>query len=277
MNEIQNVQRQLLKEFIAICEKHGLRYYLFGGSCLGAIRHQGFIPWDDDLDVAMPRPDFNKLIELTKEFKDPFFLQSVYSDKRYSYPYAKLRNSNTCFKEVLFAYTNINHGIWMDIFPLDGMSRKPGATKVKSFKPHFLWFRWYFSYFSGMLHKPRFNQHFLIDILTNLVAILFFPFGIFNWNSKSISKSIQKIPYEKATLVGPYLTMYLNREALPPSVFGDGVIAKFEGLEVKVPSDYHRYLTHIFGDYMKLPPIEKQMGHHYHVGVSTTTSYHNFK
>jgi lipopolysaccharide cholinephosphotransferase len=277
MNEIQNVQRQLLKEFIAICEKHGLRYYLFGGSCLGAIRHQGFIPWDDDLDIAMPRPDFNRLIALTKEFKEPFFLQSVYSDNRYSYPYAKLRNSDTCFKEAVFAFTNMNHGIWIDIFPLDGMSKKPNATNVKSIKPYFLWFRWYFSYLSAMLHKPRFDKHFFLDIITNLISIIFFPFGILNWNSKSISKSIQKIPYEEASLVGPYLTMYFNREALPSSVFGEGVIAKFEGLEVKVPADYHRYLTHIFGDYMKLPPKEKQMGHHYHVGVSATTSYRDYK
>jgi len=277
MNEIQAVQRDLLIRFMAVCQKHGLRYYLFGGSCLGAVRHQGFIPWDDDLDVAMPRPDFNKLMAVADEFPQPYFLQNVHTDKRYSYPYAKLRNSSTCFREAVFGPVNMNHGVWIDIFPLDGMTTKNGATEVKGIKPYFLWFRWYFSYLANLIHKPRLDRRFLPDILVDLVAMIFFPFGILNWNAKCISRSCQRIPFDKATLVGPYLTMYFNREALPFEVFGDGIDAQFEGLTVKVPADYDRYLSHIFGNYMKLPPLEKQKGHHYHVGVSASVSYKDFK
>lgn len=277
MNEIQTVQLDLLRRFIDVCNDHHLRYYLFGGSCLGAIRHQGFIPWDDDLDVAMPRPDFEKLLALKHEFKDQYFLQSVYTDKRYSYPYAKLRNSDTCFKETVFATTNMNHGIWIDIFPLDGMTRKTGATSVKSLKPYWLWFRWYFSYLANLLHKPRLDRRFFTDILIDIVAILFFPFGIANWNAKSIDRSVKRIPYQEASLVGPYLTMYFNKEAMPPSVFGDGVDAMFENMKVKVPANYDTYLKNIYHDYMKLPPTSKQVGHHYHVGVSATKSYKYFK
>ncbi len=276
MNEIQAIQKELLVQFVNVCEKHHLRYYLFGGTCLGAIRHQGFIPWDDDLDVAMPRPDFNRLVALQNEFNAPYFLQTVRSDRRYSYSFAKLRHSGTCFKETAFAVTNMNHGIWIDIFPLEGMSRKPGATQVKSMKPYWMWFRWYFSYLANWLHKPRLDRRFFIDILTNLVALVFFPFGIANWNARSIDRSAQRIPYEEASLVGPYLTMYFNREALPPAVFGEGSIVKFEGLDVKVPADYDRYLRHIFGNYMKWPPKEKQVGHHYHTCVSVTKSYKEF-
>ena len=277
MNEIQKVQLDLLKQFIALCEKHGLRYYLFGGSCLGAVRHQGFIPWDDDLDVAMPRPDFNKLVALAKQFNEPYFLQTVTTDKRYSYPYAKLRNSNTSFFEMAFAQTNMNHGIWIDIFPLDGMSTRVGATKVKSIKPYLLWFRWYFSYLGNMFHLPRWHKEIWLDLLVDLITLPFIPFRFGNWNARCISRSLQKIPYEAATLVGPYLTMYFNQEALPPEVFGAGVDVMFEGLVVKAPADYHRYLSHIFGDYMKLPPTQKQVGHHYHVGVSATKSYKDYR
>jgi len=277
MNEIQKVQLNLLSQFIEVCQKHGLRYYLFGGTCLGAIRHQGFIPWDDDLDVAMPRPDFNRLMQLTNEFKQPYFLQNVVTDKRYSYPYAKLRNSNTSFFEAVFAPTHMNHGIWIDIFPLDGMSRKPRATHVKSLKPYLLWFRWYFSYLGNSFHMPRMNKKFFLDILIDIVTLPFVPFALGNWNARCISRSLQTIPYDKATLVGPYLTMYFNQEALPPDVFGDGVEVMFEGIMVKAPADFHRYLSHIFGDYMKLPPKEKQVGHHYHVGVSTSKSYKEYR
>ncbi len=277
MNEIQTIQRDLLLQFITVCERHKLRYYLFGGTCLGAIRHQGFIPWDDDLDVAMPRPDFNRLLGLKDEFKAPYFLQSVSTDHRYSYPFMKLRNSNTAFFEAVFAPTKMNHGIWIDIFPLDGMSKKIGQRKIFSIRPYWLWFRWYFSYLGNLWHLPRLDHRFFLDVLILIITLPFLPFRFNNWHARFMNKNLQCISYDEATLVGPYLTMYFNKEALPKEVFGDGVLTTFEGLSVKVPADYDKYLRHIYGDYMKLPPKEKQVGHHYHVGVSTTKSYRDYK
>ncbi len=276
MNDIQRIQLDLLQRFIAVCAEHHLRYYLFGGSCLGAIRHQGFIPWDDDIDIAMPRPDFNKLMALHREFDEPCFLQNARTDRRYSYSYAKLRHSETCYKETVFALTNMNHGIWIDIFPLDGMSKKHGVTNVRSLKPYLLWFRWYFSYLGNMWHRPRFDKLFLLDLISNLFALLFLPFAIGNWNAKCLSRSCQRISFNEATLVGPYMTMYFNREALPFSVFGNGTTAKFEGLDVKVPADFDTYLKRIYGDYMTPPKQSKQNGHH-HMAVSTTISYRKFR
>jgi lipopolysaccharide cholinephosphotransferase len=273
MNDIQTVQFDLLKQFIAVCTKFKLRYYLFGGTCLGAVRHQGFIPWDDDIDVAMPRPDFDKLMGLASKFKEPYFLQNIHTDRRYSYPYAKLRNSDTCFIETVFSHVQMNQGVFIDIFPLDGMSKKPGATHVNNIKPYWLWFQWYFSYINNSLHPIKFNKRILLNLLSNFFAILFWPFNINNSNSKSIEKSCKRIPFEKATLVGPYLTMYFNKEALPFAVFGDGVDAKFEGLDVKIPADYDQYLKKIYGNYMRLPDPSKQKGHHYTTNESVSQSY----
>lgn len=274
MNELQEKLLESLKELIRVCEKHNLRYYLFGGSCLGAVRHKGFIPWDDDLDVAMPRPDFNKLMKLKDEFKEPFFLQNQKTDKAYPYTFAKIRNSSTTFLETAFAHHNINHGVYLDIFPLDGMKRK-GFDQPKTLKPYLMWFMWYFTYL-GHLWMPLRLRKLYLDIPLNLVALIFTPFILGNWMSKLLSKYAQSTPYEKATLVGPYLTMYFNRDSFKKEIFGEGVDATFEGLKVKLPSDYKSYLTQIYRNYMKLPPVEKQKGHHYQSGYSMTIGYKDY-
>ena len=273
MNSIQKVQFNLLKDFIAVCDEHHLTYYLFGGSALGAIRHQGFIPWDDDLDIAMPRPDFDRLMALKNAFKHPAFLQTIHTDRYYSYPYAKLRNSETTFIETVFAPAQMNHGIWVDIFPLDGMSTQKNITKVQSLKPYLLWFQWYFAYVPNLIHPLRWNKNFLSSFLINTAAALLAILNINNSMAKAVERSCKKIAWEKATLVGPYLTMYFNKEALPREVFGQGTEVMFEGIPVKVPSDYHRYLSTIFGNYMKLPPEAKRFAKHTHSGLNDKKSY----
>jgi lipopolysaccharide cholinephosphotransferase len=276
MNDIQLVQFDLLKQFIAVCEKHNLRYYLFGGSCLGAIRHKGFIPWDDDIDVIMPRPDFDKLLKLTNAFSHPYFLQSNHSEPRYCYPFAKLRNSNTTMMEWVFAPVKMNHGIWIDIFPLDGFTKRKITGKYWSIKPYTLWFRWYFSYLYSLRHPIRLSRYFFTDLLINIIAYLFLPFNINNFNTRLLEKSYRKIPIEEATLVGTYLTMYFNKEALPFDVFGNGANATFEGINVKVPADYDKYLTQIYGEYMTPPKEHKQKGHHLAKVVDPFKSYKEY-
>ena len=134
MNDLQKALLEIFKAFVAVCEKHHLRYYLIGGTCLGAVRHKGFIPWDDDIDVGLPREDYEKFIQLQDEFKDtPYFIQTWKSDPKYIYGYAKLRNSNTTYIENFYKHFQFNQGLWIDIFPIDGFSRvvKP-AKKFKN-------------------------------------------------------------------------------------------------------------------------------------------------
>ncbi len=109
----------LLLQFDSVCKKHGLRYFLNSGSLLGAIRHKGFIPWDDDIDVEMPRDDYEKLMTLSDEYKYPYFLQTPFTDKNSAYSFAKLRNSNTTMASKHFAFQDMNHGVLIDIFPYD--------------------------------------------------------------------------------------------------------------------------------------------------------------
>lgn len=273
MNEFQKEMLLNLKEFIRVCDKHNLRYFLVTGSALGAVRHQGFIPWDDDIDVAMPRPDAMKLLALKDEFKAPYFLQHYKTDKGYAYPFMKLRNSNTTYIENNFAYHNINHGIWIDIFILDGMSKTP---KLKNkLKNHLYWPLFYLVFAANFYQKPRLKT-FIPQILLYLVSILLLPFKLGNWLIKAIDKSMARIKYDEAYLVGAYLLWGGNKEAMPKELYGKGKKVLFEGVEVMIPEKCDEYLTRRFGNYMELPPENKRYGHHHHKGASTTISYKDY-
>lgn len=276
MNELQAKMLEIFVEFKRVCEKHNLKYYLASGTALGAIRHGGFIPWDDDFDVAMPRKDYEKLMTLGHEFNKPFFLQNHKSDKSYTQGFAKLRNSDTTYIETFYRYHNINHGIWIDIFPIDGMTKRKHVKHSKGPKPYLLWLIFYFTFLGHFWAKPT-KKTWFAQIPLYLVSIIFLPLNLFNWLTRAMQTWMKKISLEEATLVGSYLIFWtFNKESLPKEVYGDGVTVKFEGVDAVVPTHYHEYLTAKYGDYMKLPPENKQIGHHYATGVSTTIGYKDY-
>ena len=134
MNELQKVEFDLLRYFIEICEKLNLNYFLVCGSALGAARHEGFIPWDDDMDVGMYREDYNKFMKLAPALlPEGIFLQNYKTDPKYPHVFAKLRNSNTTYIEKSAKDLDINHGIYIDIFPLDGYPENRSEQKKLAF------------------------------------------------------------------------------------------------------------------------------------------------
>ena len=120
-DQLKEIQLDLLKKFINACEKLNLEYYIIAGTLIGAIRHKGFIPWDDDIDVAMKRKDYNVFIKRAQEFlpQEDYFVQTSASDPEWPMNYCKLRNSKTTFVECSVKKLHINHGVYIDIFPLD--------------------------------------------------------------------------------------------------------------------------------------------------------------
>lgn len=120
LEKIWNVELNMLIELLKVCEKYDLKVVVYSGTLLGAIRHKGFIPWDDDLDVALPRKDFNKLAEIAAdEFEEPLFFQTALSDSKFFIDYARLRNSNTTGMVTWNQSEEYNNGIYIDVYPLD--------------------------------------------------------------------------------------------------------------------------------------------------------------
>lgn len=250
VKSLQRCELEMLRIFIDVCEKLGMKYYLLGGTLLGAVRHQGFIPWDDDIDVGMLRADYEKLVQYGQDYlPEGFFLQTHQTDPEYPANFAKLRNCNTTFVEYSVKNCNINHGVYIDIFPLDYYPDH-GVILFD---------------IKALLMKLRITDAFVpgkMKLKTKIVRCIsrvLYP---------SISETIQKRDVLfKSVIAGRRVTNHCGawgrKEIVPAEWFGEGQLLLFEGLKVRVPACYHEWLTQVYGNYMQLPPEEKRIGHHY--------------
>lgn len=254
---------RILKYFISICKKHNLTYCCATGTMLGAVRHNDIIPWDDDIDVFMPRKDYEKLLTLAENMDDEGFgLISANNSSSYA-TFAKLYNKDTTLWEmesIPFVY-----GVYIDIFPLDETS-----DHKETFLKKYHYFRNLFRKYQ--LSQIRFSfKRFLGDIKEGdkKMAIkeflsIFVPSFMADYYRNKI------IEFEKRAALGvgehlvSYYGDYWGREYFDKKWFDSYVDMPFSDFTVKVPSGYHEYLTNVYGDYMKFPPVDKRQSHHYH-------------
>ena len=276
MNDLQARLLEILKAYIEVCDKHHLRYFLISGTLLGAIRHGGFIPWDDDIDVAMPREDYEKFIKLQDEYKGtPYFIQTWKSDPHYIYGFAKLRDSSTTYIESEFVNHRINHGLWVDIFPIDGMSKDVKPREKFAWRENYVWWNVYMSYLGALIRKPK-KETFFKDIGLNIVGGIFYLLDIAKWRNRWIDHWVKKKKIEDCALSGNHFGFNPKNEAMPSHIFLEYIKVKFENIEASIPKDYDTYLTLLYGDYMTPPPPDKQVGHHYNKGESLTIGYEEY-
>ena len=261
MKKAWAIQLDLLVKLFEVCKKHNLRIWVSGGSLLGAVRHQGFIPWDDDSDVFLPREDHDKLLKLAeKEFKEPYFLQSYLTDPKYPYAYARLRNSKTTVDEHRYKEEAIvwNNGIFVDIFPLDGVDKINSLLRIKSKLLKF-YAQIIFNY-PDRINYPRFRSSFLHSFLN----LPFVPFS-----NKKIIKCMHKLSagrkgFDESPNVGLILgsPLALEKEVFRKEDWSGTQWMPFENIMVPVPNGWDNVLRTNYGDYMKFPPVEKRGNWH---------------
>lgn len=236
----------LLLEFDKVCKKHKLKYFMDGGSLIGTIRHKGFVPWDDDIDVVMPRKDYEKFIELSSEFESPYFLQNAYTDNDFYFAPTRIRNSNTTALVEKFAYREFNHGIWLTIFPLDKISLVDGEDNYRRINELNIENSTYMR-----INNPHLSE---IDKLRVKNYSGRIPLDTYN----EIHKIAMLHENEDTEFVGTMIISIVNfkRKLLPSKAFDNIVYKSFAGYDVPVPEDYDSVLKVEYGNYMELPPIE---------------------
>ncbi len=254
--ELREKQLEMLKLFISICQKNDLTYYLVGGTALGAIRHGGFIPWDDDIDLAMPRPDYEKFMEIgQRELPEGFFLQNHKTDPDYRNDFAKIRNSNTVYLEATAVNIKINHGIYIDIFPIDGYPEKRRSQKKLEFKKNLA--KYYLSK-DYIIANNTLKRKMRLGLI-KLIFLYRAPSQVID----KLEKMYKKYSYDTSEIVVCHGGAWGKLEQCEKAQYGQGVEGCFEGVIAKLPEKTHEYLAHKYGNYMELPPIEKRIGHHY--------------
>lgn len=276
LNKLHRIQLDMLEDFLSVCNELKLRYFMLGGSVLGAIRHNGFIPWDDDIDIGMPRKDYEIFIERGQRLlNEKHFIQTHLSDPLYPHNFAKIRNNNTTYVEITKRRINMHHGVYIDVFPLDGV---PKSIIHKAT----------FNVINRILTK-KINEVFDLSyydqkktiintILESIVKIIFWNKNYDDIVSKK-DRLLKRIDYDKANLVANYCGAWGKKEIVPRSYFGNGAIREFENIPVILPEEYHRYLKQLFGNYMELPKENERTTHHYCSIIDLDipyTSYHIF-
>jgi len=280
-NKYKEILFKTLKAFAKFCEENHLQYFGSGGTVLGAVRHQGLIPWDDDIDVYMPRKDYEQLLSLKKELKGSGYEICSIEDNDYYLPFAKFCDANTTIWE-LKEHPYIL-GIYIDIFPLDeNDGNLDNAVKMRDEYGHLV-----ANYNFSIKHFSAERLSFLWNEGMKKTALLFFiKFITCRLFGKQDRFKKEMIAYEEKIkqMKGDYLLYYyctygVKKELYKKEWFEGYVILPYEDFSIRVCKGYKEYLSQLFGDYMTPPPPEKRVSRHfmYYVDLDRRLSVEEIK
>ena len=264
LKKIQAIELDLVAKFDVFCKKFNLHYFLIGGSLLGAVRHHGFIPWDDDMDIILPRKDYDRMLKLAPQyFKNQYFFQTIETDPEFCYLHARLRNSNTSAIDRPFSFQNYNHGIFIDILPLDNFvetidehnydlcNKKAidNSTFMKKSNP-----------FPADKDKERIRNYVGQPPIDNFLFLN-------ELGRNNLSVETNYVTCFAGTVYG------LQKSKHYKSDYRNSVSIDFEGISLQIPVGYEKILETTYGDYTKYPPKELRGAWHGNITFNADLPY----
>lgn len=261
VDEVQTIALEILCFIDEFCREHGLKYFMVDGTLLGAVRHHGFIPWDDDIDIWMPREDYDKITELLgPESGNRYQMINIRTAGWYRYAFGKIIDTRTCLVEDN-GYSG-NMGIYVDVFPYDGLPGKreeeyaPLVRRCIEMENHRGFscrtYREYLSYGNGKGSPAKWAK-WAVRKIYGTRRIL-----------KKQDRLARSFPVQGAAMVGCICDGYRLKDMMPASVVEKTVELEFEGHRFQAPAGYEYYLKKLYGDYHKLPPEEERITHHHY-------------
>lgn len=254
LRALQMAELRLMKILVGICEKHGLRYFMIGGTMLGAVRHKGFIPWDDDMDVGMPRKDYERLIEIVcGELPEGCSFLNYREDADYKRYFSRIVDDSIVVTNASYTQT-IYENAWVDIFPIDGTPKSWLGCWLHFWKMMFMRFLYCASCFEELVNLNRPNRKWYLKLVIRFLQVT--HFGA-NWDTKKmldrIDKRLRKYPYDGSKYGFCLFGAYMTREIMPLTIVGDCADYPFEDAVFKGPAQYDAFLKRLYGDYMTPP------------------------
>ncbi|MDT2565986.1 LicD family protein [Enterococcus avium] len=261
-NLLHSVGLEIIKEFVKICDEEGLTYYLSGGSLLGAVRHKGYIPWDDDADFTMPREDYEKFLAIADErFSERLQITNYKTDPNYHYYITRIQDTNTTVIEERIEGENKYTHVSIDIFPLDGTPNGRVARNIHYFRVMFHRAMMSICYKDSIDKERKRNifEQVLISILLLIpIEKVINPFK----EKEKIDKLMRKYDINKSEKIGCLMGAYRTKQIVPKYYFGNGAYYDFENLKLRGPEMFDEYLKQMYGEYRKIPSVKNRKIHY---------------
>lgn len=266
IEEVKKLSLEVLCEIHEICQKNNITYSLTGGTLLGAIRHKGFIPWDDDIDVTMPRPDYSKFLEYVREHETMFeFVSREVCGNKYPYLCGKAYHKDTVLIENGVKNNSIPMGVYVDIFPVDGVGNNKLFASLQC-------------EFAQILNGLRITSNWTVyqkssrsNKMFGIIRYMCYRFSKIIGLSRIdyyLQKNISRYDFKKSKYAAR-LGANLRQSCIQPiKVYEKVTMAEFENKLFCVFEEYDQYLTKFFGDYMELPAQEKRVRHHNYIAYT---------
>lgn len=263
LEQVKQVELEILEAVIALCDAHDIDYFIESGTALGARRHGGFIPWDDDIDIGMLRADYEKFLSLAPQhLPSQYFVQNAFTDKHAPFLFSKVRKNDTLFVEWNKRNIDMHHGIFIDIFPYDYLPEDAGERErfVKSIRRRYNMYL--LKKLPEMVSSPQKNLRWVAKSLAkkglNLALGLVSEQKMVSGLKKDFSRYKHQPSAQVACLVARSIHYFDVDMLYPPKPL------LFEHLLCKAPRELDRYLSMMYGDFMKLPPEDQRIGHNAH-------------